>query len=90
MELSSILIIDDDAASLARLARLVAELLAEQQPQIRTADNLGNARELLQTHHFDLALVDMQVHAVQDVAFAVPGVEVADLEQRRAHASVPI
>ena len=61
MELSSILIIDDDAASLARLARLVAELLAEQQPQIHTADNLGNARELLQTHHFDLALVDMQL-----------------------------
>lgn len=61
MELSSILIIDDDAASLARLARLVSELLVEQAPQIHTADNLGNARELLQTRHVDLALVDMQL-----------------------------
>lgn len=61
MELSSILIIDDDAASLARLAGLVAELLVEQAPQIHTADNLGSARTLLQTHHFDLALVDMQL-----------------------------
>ena len=61
MELSSILIIDDDAASLARLARLVAELLVEQAPQIHTTDNLGSARTLLQTHHFDLALVDMQL-----------------------------
>jgi len=61
MELSSILIIDDDAASLARLAGLVAELLVEQAPQIHTADTLGSACTLLQTHHFDLALVDMQL-----------------------------
>lgn len=61
MELSSILIIDDDAASLARLARLVSELLVEQAPQIHIADNLDGARKLLQTHHFDLALVDMQL-----------------------------
>lgn len=61
MKLSSILIIDDDTASLARLARLVSELLVEQAPQIHTADNLGNARKLLQTHHVDLALVDMQL-----------------------------
>ncbi|MEG1679544.1 MAG: response regulator transcription factor, partial [Stenotrophomonas sp.] len=33
----------------------------DQQPQIHTADNLGNARTLLQTNHFDLALVDMQL-----------------------------
>lgn len=61
MELSSILIIDDDAASLARLARLVSELLVEQAPQIHIAGNLDGARKLLQTHHFDLALVDMQL-----------------------------
>ncbi len=61
MELSSILIIDDDAASLARLARLVAELLADQAPQINTAPDLVEARALLQAHHFDLALVDMQL-----------------------------
>jgi len=61
MELSSILIIDDDAASLARLARLVAELPADQAPQINTAPDLVEARALLQAHHFDLALVDMQL-----------------------------
>ncbi|MGE8280174.1 MAG: response regulator [Stenotrophomonas sp.] len=61
MELSSILIIDDDAASLARLARLVAELPADQAPQINTAADLVEARALLQAHHFDLALVDMQL-----------------------------
>ena len=61
MELSSILIIDDDAASLARLARLVAELPVDRQPQIHTASDLAEARTLLQTHHVDLALVDMQL-----------------------------
>lgn len=61
MELSSILIIDDDAASLARLARLVAELPVDRQPQIHTASDLAEARTLLQAHHVDLALVDMQL-----------------------------
>lgn len=61
MELSSILIIDDDAASLARLARLVAELPADRAPQIDTAADLAGARTLLQARHFDLALVDMQL-----------------------------
>jgi DNA-binding NarL/FixJ family response regulator len=48
MELSSILIVDDDAASLARLARLVAELLDPQPVRLRTAANLADARDLLQ------------------------------------------
>ena len=61
MELSSILIVDDDAASLARLARLVAELPADRVPQIDTAADLAGARALLQGRHFDLALVDMQL-----------------------------
>ncbi|WP_313173637.1 response regulator transcription factor [Stenotrophomonas sp.] len=61
MELSSILIIDDDAASLARLVRLVSELLTDQQTRIHTADSLGSAIALLQAHQFDLALVDMQL-----------------------------
>ncbi|KRG65853.1 hypothetical protein ABB27_14950 [Stenotrophomonas terrae] len=61
MELSSILIIDDDAASLARLARLVAELPADRAPQINTAADIVEARTLLQARHFDLALVDMQL-----------------------------
>ena len=43
MELSSILIIDDDTASLARLVRLVSELLTDQQTRIHTADSLGSA-----------------------------------------------
>ncbi len=61
MELSSILIVDDDAASLARLARLVAELLDPQPVRLRTAANLADARELLQRESFALALVDMQL-----------------------------
>ena len=61
MELSSILIIDDDAASLARLARVVSELPMDRQPQIHTASDLAEARTLLKTHHVDLALVDMQL-----------------------------
>ena len=61
MELSSILIVDDDAASLARLARLVAELLDPQPVRLRTAANLADARDLLQRESFALALVDMQL-----------------------------
>ncbi len=61
MELSSILIVDDDAASLARLARLVAELLDPQPVRLRTAANLADARDLLQCESFALALVDMQL-----------------------------
>ena len=61
MELSSILIVDDDAASLARLARLVAELLGPQPVRLRTAANLADARDLLQRESFALALVDMQL-----------------------------
>lgn len=61
MELSSILIVDDDAASLARLARLVAELLDPQPVRLRTAANLAEARDLLQRESFALALVDMQL-----------------------------
>ena len=61
MELSSILIVDDDAASLARLARLVAELLEPQPVRLRTAANLADARDLLQRESFALALVDMQL-----------------------------
>jgi len=61
MELSSILIIEDDTASLARLVRLVSELLTDQQTRIHTADSLGSAFALLQAHQFDLALVDMQL-----------------------------
>jgi DNA-binding NarL/FixJ family response regulator len=61
MELSSILIVDDDAASLARLARLVAELLDPQPVRLRTATNLADARDLLQRESFALALVDMQL-----------------------------
>ena len=61
MELSSILSVDDDAASLARLARLVAELLDPQPVRLRTAANLADARDLLQRESFALALVDMQL-----------------------------
>ena len=61
MELSSILIVDDDAASLARLARLVAELPADRAPQVDIAADLAGARTVLQARHFDLALVDMQL-----------------------------
>lgn len=61
MELSSILIVDDEAASLTRLARLMAELLAQPEARIHTAATLAEARALLQSTHFDLALVDMQL-----------------------------
>ncbi|MNU66681.1 Oxygen regulatory protein NreC [compost metagenome] len=61
MELSSILIVDDEAASLTRLARLMAELLSQPEARIHTAATLAEARALLQSTHFDLALVDMQL-----------------------------
>lgn len=61
MELSSILIVDDEAASLTRLARLMAELLAQPEARIHTAATLAEARTLLQSTYFDLALVDMQL-----------------------------
>ena len=61
MELSSILIVDDMDASLARLERLLRGLQDEPRARIRTAVDLAGARELLQAVSFDLALVDMQL-----------------------------
>lgn len=60
MELSSILIVDDDAGSLARLSRLVAALSVAPL-RIQTAATLNEARTLLQQQAFELALVDMQL-----------------------------
>ncbi len=61
MELSSILIVDDDAGSLTRLSRLVAALSPTAIPRIQTAADLAQARSLLQQQAFALALVDMQL-----------------------------
>ncbi|MGX9718786.1 response regulator [Stenotrophomonas acidaminiphila] len=61
MELSSILIVDDMDASLARLERLLRGLLDEPRARIHTAVDLAGARALLQAVPVDLALVDMQL-----------------------------
>lgn len=61
MELSSILIVDDMAASLERLERLLRGLQDEPPPRIHTAVDLAGARDLLQAVPVDLALVDMQL-----------------------------
>lgn len=59
--LSSILIVEDEAASLARLQRLMREVLADPQAGILAAANLAEANRLLAGHSFDLVLVDMQL-----------------------------
>ncbi|MCG8274752.1 response regulator transcription factor [Stenotrophomonas sp. NLF4-10] len=59
--MSSILIVDDDAATQVRLAGLVREALDEAPASVRTAADLGQARALLEAERFDLALVDMQL-----------------------------
>lgn len=61
MELSSILIVDDMEASLARLERLLREAAPAPQAQVQAAADLAGARGLLQARPFDLALVDMQL-----------------------------
>lgn len=61
MELSSILIVDDMAASLERLERLLRGLHDEPPPRIHTTVDLAGARDLLQAVPVDLALVDMQL-----------------------------
>lgn len=61
MKFCSILIVDDDAASLARLERLIRQALADPQPGIQTAADLRDARARLQAGGIDLALVDMQL-----------------------------
>jgi len=61
LALSSILIVDDDAATQVRLAGLVREALDAAPARLCTAADLGQARALLQAERFDLALVDMQL-----------------------------
>jgi DNA-binding NarL/FixJ family response regulator len=61
MQLSSILIVDDMQASLARLERLLREVVPGPQAHVRVAADLAGARDLLLAGQFDLALVDMQL-----------------------------
>ena len=61
MQLSSILIVDDMQASLARLERLLREVVPGPQAHVRAAADLAGARDLLLAGQFDLALVDMQL-----------------------------
>ena len=61
MQLSSILIVDDMQASLARLERLLREVVPGPQAHVRAAGDLAGARDLLLAGQFDLALVDMQL-----------------------------
>lgn len=61
MQLSSILIVDDMQASLARLERLLPEVVPGPQAHVRAAADLAGARDLLLAGPFDLALVDMQL-----------------------------
>jgi len=46
----------------------------------------GTARTIAAEQRDDLAAVHGQVDTMQDVRFAVPGVQVLDLERGRAHA----
>lgn len=61
MQLSSILIVDDMQASLARLERLLREVVPGPQAHVCAAADLAGARDLLLAGQFDLALVDMQL-----------------------------
>ena len=57
MSVPSVLVVDDQADMANGIAMLVGELPAE----VRTANNVDQALELLEEHHFDLAISDIRM-----------------------------